>query len=71
MFSESVYLHSIYSGTVRDPLTVVGDFLADLRLARPVYVGENAARVFVTFNNGVRLAAYALPLRYKTFIREV
>ena len=71
MFTESVYLHSIYSGTVRDPLTVVSDFLADMHLARPVYVGENATRVFVTFNDGVRLVAYALPLQYKKFIREV
>lgn len=72
VFTKSVYLQSIYAGAVRDPLTVIEDFLADLHLATPVFVGENMTRVFVTFRDSGRMAVYSLPLAYKKYIpREV
>jgi len=71
MFSKAVYWHSIYSGATTDPAAVARDFLQDIRRARPVFVGENKSRLFVTFRDSERMTAYALPLAYKAYIPEV
>ena len=65
-FAKIVYNHDIYNGCIRgDKVRILDDFKTDINETRPVYVGRNNTRLFVTFIVKSRKTFYELPLSYE------
>ena len=71
LFCKIVYNHDIYLGCIRgDKNRIIDDFMTDINETRPVHVGRNNTRLFVTFIVSSRKTFYELPLSYEYLLSE-
>lgn len=70
MFKKAVYKNHIYHGCIRDERKVLNDFIKDLEISKPVFVGNNQTRIFVSFQDFKHLISYELPIKYKYLLNR-
>lgn len=70
-FCKIVYEHDIYKGCIRgDKCRIIYDFKMDIAESKPVHIGKNNTRLFITFIVKSRKTFYELPLSYEYLLTE-